>query len=110
MRRIVIDIKYVLSFFDTLVRRAFPNDIGNRGDYYCGITNNLDRRAGEHKTEFLGHVECDSKDTAIEVEILLGENGYDIGKKAGNGAKDNSVFVYIYKMTPDTIEEVPDDV
>ena len=110
MRRIVIDIKFVLAFFDFLVQKAFPDNPGSRGDYYCGITNDLDRRAGEHKAEFMGHVECDSKDTAIDVETLLGDQGYDIGKKSGNGAKDNSIFVYIYKKTPYTIEDAPDDV
>lgn len=88
---------------------GYQGDTGKRGDYYCGITNDLDRRESEHNAEFLGYVECDSKDTAIEVETILGDNGYDIGKKAGNGAKDNSIFVYIYKKTPTTIEDVPDD-
>ncbi len=35
---------------------------------------------------------------------------YDVGKKAGNVAKDKSVYVYIYRKTLETIEDAPDDV
>lgn len=54
----------------------------------------------------MSFVECDDKDTAIATEILLGDSNYDIGKKAGNGARDNN----IYRKTADTIEDVTDDV
>ena len=110
MRNIKIDFKYIVSLFDVLVKRTIKGEAFNRGDYYCGITNDVERRAKEHNAEFINYVESDNKETAIAAETLLGESGYDIGKKAGNGARENSVFVYVYKKTSETIEDVPDDV
>lgn len=110
MRRIIIDYKYVVAYFDIVVKNTIEGEDFDRFDYYCGITNDLERRANEHNAVFMGFVECEDKDTAIATEKLLGDNHYDIGKKAGNGARDNSVFVYLYKKTADTIEDVPDDV
>lgn len=110
MRRIKIDYKYVVVYFDIVVKNTTGGEDFDRSDYYCGITNDLERRSKEHNAVFMSFVECDDKDTAIATERLLGDSNYDIGKKAGNGARDNSVFVYIYRKTTDTIEDVPDDV
>ena len=110
MRTIKLKVKYIVSLFDVFVKNTINGETFDRSDYYCGITNDVERRAKEHNAEFINYVESDSKETAIAAEILLGKNGYDIGKKAGNGARENSVFVYIYKKTSETIEDVPDDV
>lgn len=108
MKTIHVDISSILLLFDLIVKDCFGKDIV-RGDFYCGITNNLERRAEQHNATFLGSVRCDSKETAIEVETFLGDAGYDIGGKAGNGARDNSIHVYVYKKTPETIEKVLGD-
>lgn len=108
MKTIHVDIKTVLLLFDLIAKDN--SGIGfKRNEFYCGITNNLEKREKQHNAKFLCSVLCDSKDTAIEVEAFLGKNDYDIGAKAGNGAKENSVYVYIYKITPATIQDVSDD-
>ena len=75
-------------------------------DYYCGITNNLDKRMEEHRCEDFEIVEdrvfawnCENVDVAAEVEKRLGDLGFDIGdtKTLGNGGVENSTIVYLLK-------------
>ena len=75
-----------------------------KDDYYCGITNNLDKRMEEHRCEDFEIVEdrvfawnCENADVAAEVEKRLGELGFDIGdtKTLGNGGVENSTIVYL---------------
>mgnify|MGYP006916106051 CR=1 FL=1 len=79
---------------------AFPTDYSG---YYCGVTNDLERRAGEHKAEFLGYVTAKTVKGAIDLEARMHQEGFYTGEQLGN-AGDNSVFVYVYKMGPDTVE------
>lgn len=82
-------------------------DIGdNKNAFYCGITNDIDIRMQQHRdNDFnivgnqVGAWLCRYAECATEVERLMGEFGYDIGKgeKAGNGANDDSRYVYILK-------------
>lgn len=80
------------------------------GDYkdsfYCGITNDIDIRMQQHRNNDFNIVKnqvgawlCCDVECATEVERRMGEFGYDIGRgnKAGNGANDNSCYVYILK-------------
>ena len=73
-------------------------------EIYCGITNDIDIRMQQHRdNDFnivgnqVGAWLCCDVECATEVERLMGEFGYDIGKegKAGNGANDDSCYVYI---------------
>jgi hypothetical protein len=66
-------------------------------DFYCGITNDINRREEEHNVkEYIGYTHCDSFDTARILESRLGDEGYDIGSQAGNGQED-SLYVYMYR-------------
>lgn len=78
----------------------------NKNAFYCGITNDIDIRMQQHReNDFnivgnqVGAWLCRDAECAKEVERLIGEFGYDIGKgeKAGNGANDDSCYVYILK-------------
>ena len=73
------------------------------GRFYCGITNNVDRREGEHSADYLGHVKCKSFEVAKQLEVRMHEEGFDTGKQLGNGQED-SVYVYVYKKDKDTKE------
>lgn len=82
-------------------------DIGdNKNAFYCGITNDIDIRMQQHRdNDFnivgnkVGAWLCRNAECATEVERLMGEFGYDIGRgnKAGNGSNDDSCYVYILK-------------
>ena len=78
----------------------------NKNAFYCGITNDIDIRMQQHRDNDFNIVRnqvgawlCRDVKCAKEVEKLMGEFGYDIGKggKAGNGANDDSCYVYILK-------------
>ena len=80
------------------------NEYKTKNDYYCGITNNLDKRMDEHRRNDFEIVEdrvfawnCENADVAAEVEKRLGELGFDIGdtKTLGNGGVENSTIVYL---------------
>lgn len=73
-------------------------------DYYCGITNNLDKRMEEHRCNDFEIVDdrvfawnCENVDVAAEVEKRLDKLGFDIGntKTLGNGGVENSTIVYL---------------
>lgn len=81
--------------------------IGDYNDsFYCGITNDIDIRMQQHRDNDFNIVRnqvgawlCPNVECATEVEKRMGEFGYDIGRgnKAGNGANDDSCYVYILK-------------
>lgn len=77
-----------------------------KNSFYCGITNDIDIRMQQHRyNDFnivgnqVGAWLCRDAECAKEVERLMGKFGYDIGRgnKAGNGANDDSRYVYILK-------------
>ena len=72
--------------------------------FYCGITNDLNRRDGEHNTKSLGAIKCDSFDTAKKLEKMMHDEGFDTGKQLGNGQED-SIYVYVYKKIPGVTNE-----
>lgn len=65
-------------------------------DFYCGITNDIERREQEHHANFLYHVEANNSDVAKKLETKLHNAGYDTGDKLGNGS-DDSIYVYMYR-------------
>lgn len=68
----------------------------NPNDFYCGITNDLNRRREEHNVSvYIATTRCDNFKTAQLLEQRLKERGFDTGKQTGNGLED-SVYVYIY--------------
>ena len=80
------------------------NEDKTKDDYYCGITNNLDKRMDEHRRNDFEIDEdkvfawnCKNVDVAAEVEKRLGDLGFDIGdtKTLGNGCVENSTIVYL---------------
>lgn len=80
-------------------------DHGYRGNYYCGITHDLDERQSGHRTpDYVFTVKCDSFEAAKELEKMLHDEGFDTGKKPGVGRND-SVFVYMYKKIPGLTNE-----
>ncbi|MGI6124526.1 MAG: hypothetical protein ACOYIG_10155 [Acetivibrionales bacterium] len=80
-------------------------------DYYCGITNNLEERAAWHKLpdkKYTYTYKCDSFETSSQVEKDLQDAGFYVGSEAGHG-RDDSVYVYMYKIIPGVTRETADD-
>ena len=102
MEQFLMTIEDALSYLKSLCTKG-GIDSTEFSDYYCGVTNDLERRAEEHKTEFLGYVKAKTVKEAIELETRMHQEGFFTGKQLGN-ASDNSLFVYVYKMGPNTIE------
>lgn len=71
-----------------------------RSRFYCGITNDLDRRMSEHNATALAWVESNNTHAATDLEAKLGELGFDIGRNPGNGSTDDTVYVYMFKKLP----------
>lgn len=76
-----------------------------RNDYYCGVTqrdvrDNLNRHNIER---YLAAFICDNADIAAQAESLLHEAGFNTGAVAnGHGGNEDSVVIYMYKITPNT--------
>lgn len=79
-----------------------------RKNYYCGITNNLEERRIWHNVEeYIKTIECDSFETASEMERMLQDEGFYVGDSVGHGRND-TVFVYMYKIIPGVTRETAD--
>ena len=72
-------------------------------DFYFGITNNIERREREHNATFLISFNVVNDESAKQIERIMNQKGFTTGKVA-NGASDGSTFVYLYLITPDTIQ------
>lgn len=81
-----------------MVNQVFLRDgrSTGKGDYYVGITNNIEENRARHDVPHLAVYQCKDADTAAKVEEILGKD-FDIGDPLyrGNGGKEDSVFVYI---------------
>lgn len=84
-----------------------------RNDIYCGITNDFDRRRGEHEQlhweikNVIAVVDCGTKEKAAKVEGLMGDAPYEFTitvdpeltdenpPSDGNGEVKNSTLVYM---------------
>lgn len=98
-------INETIQRFDEIFLLNGGNTTNSRNDFYCGITDDIERRQKEHCIlKFLTYTTCDSFETAKTLERKLHELGYDTGKQLGNG-NENSIFVYIYKKIPGVTKE-----
>ncbi len=83
------------------------NNGGVFSDWYCGITNDVRRRVFEEhrlpENGLLFSCECASKGQAEAVENAFIEGNNCAGGRGGGN--DESVHVYVYKMTPNTVDE-----
>ena len=75
-----------------------------RNNYYCGITDDLDRRSKEHNASFIKTMEADTFEGAKKLEKALDEAGFDAGDHVGNGT-EKSVFIYMYKKIAGVTKE-----
>lgn len=83
------------------------NEIFSKGQFYCGITNDIDANYSRHKNEefsgrdfeYVSIYMCASAADAASVESLLQKEGFDCGNTAtpGNGGADDSIYVYMFK-------------
>lgn len=70
-------------------------------DFYCGITNEIERRESEHNAKFLIYLNVTNVEVAKKIERVMNQKGFTTGKVA-NGASDDTTFVYLYAITPET--------
>ena len=68
-----------------------PSDFSG---YYCGVTNDIQRREAEHNVSFLGHVKTKTVKSALNLEARMHDEGFCTGKQLCN-AGDDTVYVYV---------------
>ena len=80
----------------------------SRSRFYCGIAEDPEKRISDHEREDHGGreielavaYECDSMEIAGEVEALMKQKQFEIGKPRheANGAIEDTKYVYLYRM------------
>lgn len=79
---------------------------GKRSDYFCGMTNNPERRRKEHGAlRLIDSLDCEDKDTARDFMRALSKEGFDVDKDIMSG-QDDSKVVYVYKKTILTMQQL----
>ena len=73
-------------------------------DFYCGIGKDMEERAKWHRTNKLHCIKTDSRESAGAVEDEMNKRGFNTGSRPDNGGTEESVYVYIYPVTPGTRE------
>ncbi len=90
------------TVYNYLVRHI-NNNGGIFTDWYCGITDDIERRLfDEHnvsKNSKYNYRKCHVSNSARKVEKALLEKGCAGGD---GGGSDKSVYVYVYRITPNT--------
>ena len=74
----------------------------NANDYYCGITNDCERRENDHSSENIAEVRTLSRAEAGEVEKVMDSRGFDVGERPDNGGRKDSCWVYVYAKDSQT--------
>lgn len=96
-------LKEAVSEFNKVYTEKRHNE-DTKKNFYCGITNDLDRRNSEHEVgAVLYSVTADTFETAKQLELMLHNEGYDTGTQAGHGV-ENSKIVYMYRKGPNTVQ------
>ncbi len=71
-----------------------------KSDYYCGITDDLNRRAKEHNVDgYCLIMNLITFEAARDIEQKLSSLGFDCGDQLGNG-NEKSVYVYMCYKSP----------
>lgn len=71
-----------------------------KSDYYCGITDDLNRRAKEHNVDgYCLTMNLMTFEAARDIEQKLSSLGFDCGDQLGNG-NEKSVYVYMCYKSP----------
>ena len=100
------EIVQIVEFMnDSYISRRYSGE--RRDDYSCGVTNDIENNLARHNIDsYLVGYECDTAEIAAQAEELLGNMGFDIGQvgHGGNGAAEDSVYVYMYRKTAETRE------
>lgn len=79
---------------------------GSLSDYFCGMTNNPDRRRREHGAlRLLQSTKCSDKDCARDLMRQLADAGFEVDKDIMSG-QDDSLYVYVYKKTKLTMQQL----
>lgn len=74
--------------------------------YYCGVTNNTQRRKMEHHiNDFIVTYECKDRNAVMNLLISLKSDGFQCIDNRQNG-QDDSLTVYIYEITNYSKEEL----
>ena len=98
-----VTVKEASDILENAARELLGIDY-NPSDIYCGIGKDVNERANWHKTKNLRYIETNSRDFAGAIEKEMQKRGFNTGKRPYNGGTEESVFVYIYPITPYTRE------
>ena len=96
--------KQIAELMEDVYTSTFENG-ERKKDYYCGITQEdvSDNLTRHNITRYLVAYQCENAEIAADVETILGQKGFNIGDAdGGNGGNDQSVVVYMYKITEET--------
>lgn len=90
--------KQILGRFEKAFADSKFSD--EKSDYYCGITDDLDRRAKEHNVDgYCLTMNLITFEAARDIEQKLSSLGFDCGSQLGNG-NEKSVYVYMCYKSP----------
>lgn len=73
--------------------------------FYCGITNDVNRRLQEHEEEYGESIsvyisgDCGTYEKSSAVERQMKDLGFDIGNpnQIGQGGDENSIYIYLFR-------------
>ena len=89
--------KALYKFKFNFLLGAKTDEDKKKENYYCGITDDLERSKRDHNVEkYATTQECDSDDDAKKLKNMLDEEGFDTGGQDGN-EEENGVHVYMYR-------------
>lgn len=88
------------------IAKTTGNVNGNLSQYYCGMTNNPERRRKEHGAiQLIDYLVCKNKDAARDLLRQLSDTGFDVDNDIMSG-QDDSKIVYVYRKTSLTIQKL----
>lgn len=96
-------IKQTVEWF---IEKTVGEKGGKPSDYFCGMTNNPERRRKEHGVStLLAKTKCGDKECARNLMWDLVDADFDVDKDVMSG-QDDSVYVYVYKKTPQSVQKL----
>lgn len=94
-----LSVEEIVMGLNTTVNVQRDNGSTTNKAFYAGICKDVEQNMTRHGNDsYVALCDCGTREKAGQVEIKLGELGFDVGDRPDNGGDEETTIVYIIKI------------